>query len=217
MVGAPSKHARVTTAIDYDAHVSGMRVPGAGSVTRSGIRLSLRSRDAPLDFDPAFLFACGIDLLVAVAAGVVALPADSPIVARTRADFLGEGGTEIGSLIVLSTLECRRGRLKCRVQVSRHQLATEIGERPMAFCERTILAASQPNEALTFAGACSLATSRGREWCAIVSTWIQATNGIVNRSMTLPAASIEHSGSGSFCTFAFERSPVVAGGRRLRN
>lgn len=217
MVGALSKHAGVTTAIDYDAHVSGTRVPGAGSVTRSGIRLNLRPRDAPLDFDPAFLFACGVDLLVAVTAGLVVPPADGPIVARTRADFLGEGGTEIGSLIVLSRLECRGRRLNCRVQVSRHQLATEIGERPMAFSERTILAASQPNEALTFAGAGTLATSRGREWCAIVSTWIPASNGIVNRSMTLPASSIEHSGSDSSCTFTFERSPVVAGDRRRRN
>lgn len=206
----------MTTAIDYAAHVSGIRVPGVGSVTRSGLRLTLRTRDAPLDFDPALLFVCGVDVLVAIAAGLVAMPADGPVVARTRADFLGEGGTEIGSLVVLSTLECSPRRLNCRVQVSRHQMATEIGERPMAFSERTILAASQPSEAVTLAGAGTLATSRGREWCSIVSTWIQGSNAVVNRSMNLPACSIEHSGVSSTCTFTFDRSPATADGRRRR-
>jgi hypothetical protein len=204
----------VTTAIDYAAHVSGIRIPGVGSVTRSGLRLTLRSRDAPLNFDPAWLFGCGVDVLLAVAAGLVAMPSEGPIVARTRSEFLGEGGTEIGSLIVLSTLECRHRRLYCRVQVSRHQLATEIGERPMAFSERTILAASQPSEALTLAGAGTLATSRGREWCSIVSTWIQGSNAVVNRSMNLPACSIEHSGISSTCTFTFDRSATADGRRR---
>ncbi|MFO1077983.1 MAG: hypothetical protein U1E73_09715 [Planctomycetota bacterium] len=206
----------MTTAIDYAAHVSGIRILGVGSVTRSSIRLTLRSRDAPLDFHPAWLFGCGVDLLVAVAAGLVGKPVDGPVAARTRADFLGEGGSELGSLIVLSTLECRRARLNCRVQVSRYRLATEIGERPTALAERTILAATQPSEVLALGGAGMVSTSRGRDWCSIVSTWIQGNSTIVNRSLNLLACSIESSGVSSACTFTFDSLPASADGRRQR-
>jgi hypothetical protein len=176
----------------------------------------LRCCGAPLNFDPAWLFGCGTDALLAVAAGLAGMPAEGCVVARTRADYLGEGGADIGSLIVLSTLRCDRKRVTCRVQVGSYRLAAEIGERPMALADRTILASTQPSEVLTLAGAGLLATSRGREWCSIVSTWIQADCTLENRSLILPTSSIEHSGASTSCTLTFDRPSAVANGRRRR-
>ena len=68
----------------------------------------------------------GLDPLVAIAAGVAEL--DEPLVARSRADVLGEGGRELGTIVTVSRATRDRGLVACRAQLAEARLALEVGE-----------------------------------------------------------------------------------------
>jgi len=68
----------------------------------------------------------GLDPLLAIVAGVVELK--EPLVTRSRADVLGEGGREVGTIVTVSRTTRERGLVACRAQFAEARLALEVTE-----------------------------------------------------------------------------------------
>ncbi len=180
------------TKIDYTlsgcANGHPVRIDGGGTVTPKQLRIAFKAIEAPLTFDAGFVHFAGIDTLLAVAAGLVT-PHDGPLLARCRADLLGEGGADLGTITAVVTIERRRGRLACRAQLAEAQVALEPGERVTSIGARTITAMSQWNGVATFAGA-SIATSRGREIATLASAFLVGASAARRRSLLASSTAV---------------------------
>jgi hypothetical protein len=178
----------VTTKLDYMltgcANGHSVRIQGTGSVTGRRLRFAVWPIEVPLDLDPAVALFAGVDALLAVAAGLVKLPKE-PLVARSRADFLGEGGVEVGTIVALATVERRAGRIRCRAQIADARVAMEVGEQLVAVEERAITMAHQP-DGVAFLSATMVSTARGREWSVLSSTKVVGGEAADLCAVTMP-------------------------------
>jgi len=100
---------------------------GAGTIGGGRLRITLAPLDEHLTWDPALVLLGGLDPLLAIAAGQVG-DLDEPLVARSRADVLGEGGRELGTIVTVSRTTRERGLVGCRAQLTEARLALEVGE-----------------------------------------------------------------------------------------
>jgi len=144
-----------------------LSIGGGGTIDGGRLRLEVRAETAPLDFDPVIAALACVDPLLAVAAGVVAVREGEPIVFRCRADFLTEGGAEVGTVAARGAIERDRDGLAFRAQLADARLTHEVGETVVAV----------PDHELVTAGHCLLSerrldTSRGRETFLMAATRI---------------------------------------------
>jgi hypothetical protein len=184
----------VTTKLDYMltgcANGHPLRIQGTGSVTDKRLRFAVWPVEVPLDFDPAFALVTAVDLLLAVAGGLVKAPRDG-LVGRTRVDVLGEGSVAVGTLLVLAAVERHKGRYSCRAQLTEARLAMEVGERLVGAEERVL-------NVLPLFGGCGLASavsvssSRGRELILMTITRVEGGDVVHDRLM-LPAFQVGRS------------------------
>jgi hypothetical protein len=185
-----SKHASVTTKLDYMltgcANGHPVRIKGTGLVAGRRLRLAVWPNEVPLDLDPAVAFFAGCDALIAVFAGLVKPLPGEPFVARSRADFLGEGSVEVGTVVSVAAVERRRDRVQCRAQLAEASVAMEVGEKLVTIEERTITVAVQ-TDGVALMSATTVSTSRGRELTVLVSTRLVGCDADERRCVTLPA------------------------------
>jgi hypothetical protein len=179
----------VPTKLDYMltgcANGHPVRIQGTGSVTGRRLRFAVSSSEVPLDLDPAVALFAGVDALIAAAAGLVKPPKE-PVVTRTRADFLGEGGVEVGTLVALAVIERRKDRLQCRAQLAEARVAMEVGELLVAIDDRTITSVVQ-TDGVALLSATMVSTSRGREWSVLASTKLVGCEAAERKGLALPA------------------------------
>lgn len=177
------------TKVDYTLSgcVNGhpVRIDGSGTATRKEMRVAFAASEAPFTFDANLALFAGLDAVVALTAGIVAAT-DHMLVARCRADVVGEGCVEVGTLVAQATVEQRRASYCCIAQLAEARIAFEVGERITAIGERAITVLSQPS-GVALLSAASIETSRGREMTVLTTAFLVGAEAGSRRSlMTSP-------------------------------
>ena len=162
-----------------------VRIEGKGTTTRKLVELRFSAIEAPFTFNAGLAHFAGGDALAALAAGHI-LAADGPVVARCRADLLGEGGVEVGTMVATVAVERRRGRIVCRAQLAEAHVSTEVDERITAIDARVATLAPQAGGVALFS-ATTVSTSRGREWTVLTSALLVGGEVGEQRTVHLPA------------------------------
>lgn len=185
------------TKVDYTlsgcANGHPVRIEGAGTVGRSAARLRLRAQENCLLFDAGLAYLVAVDAMLAMVGRIIG-GADNPIVARCRVDLFAEGGVAVGTIAAVATIGRHRGRLQCRAQLVEARVAAEVGERVMAISERTCSPVQVGGDTVLMSAG-TVGTSRGREWTALCSTLLVATETGHGASITIPPLSVGRSGN----------------------
>jgi hypothetical protein len=152
------------------------------------MRVALRAAEAPFTFDASLALFAGLDVVLALAAGL-AVAADDPVVARQRADVVGEGGVDAGTIATVATVERRSGGYRCIAQLTEARVALEVGERVTAIGARTITAVAQEG-GIALLSATTVATSRGRELAVLTTAALVGAEAGPRCSLAAQPASI---------------------------
>jgi hypothetical protein len=152
------------------------------------MRVTLKAAEAPLTFDASLALFAGLDVVLALAAGL-ATAADGAVVARLRADLVGEGGVDVGTIATVATAERRRSGYRCAAQLAEARVALEVGERITAIGARTITAVLQ-DAGVVLLSATTVATSRGRELAVLTTAALVGAEAGPRCSLAAQPASI---------------------------
>jgi len=164
-----------------------VRFQGRGALTGRRLRIAVRPTESALDFDHSLALASCTDQLLALASGLVEPPHHDGLVARTRAEVLGEGGVAVGTLVVLATVARRKSGLAICAQLAEASVAMEVGEKVMSVEARTIRVLPT-RDATALASAATVSTSRGRELTLLLTTRLNA--GSARKHLALQAIRI---------------------------
>jgi hypothetical protein len=142
--------------------------------------------DGPFTFCRLFAHFAGLDAVAALARGLV-VAHDDALVARCRADFLTEGGVDVGSLVAQVAVQRVDGRLRCAAQLATARVAFEVGERVTSIAEREVRAVPCRGGVALFSTA-AISTSRGHDWTVIASAHVLGCGPGKRRTLLLPAS-----------------------------
>jgi len=162
-----------------------LSIGGSGTIDGGRLHLAVRAETAPLDFDAAIAALACVDPLLAVAAGVVEVPEGELIVFRCHADFLTEGGAEVGAVVARGVVEMAGDGLDLRAQLADARLAHEVGEMVVAV----------PKHEIVICGTCLFAdrvfqTNRGREEFVTTTTRLYGIRPAALRAVAVGAAQV---------------------------
>src|SRR5262249_32902837 len=143
-----------------------VRIAGGGEAHGSKLRLALRAEETPLDWDQGLVMGACVDALVAAVAGLASAPPGEPLVCRTAADFVAEGGVQAGTVVAIAAVERSAGRLDCQVQLLEARLPMEVGERVTRVHGREVRAYAVGG-GVAMIGATSVEASHGKEHTAL--------------------------------------------------
>jgi hypothetical protein len=196
----------VPTKLDYMlsgcANGHPVRIQGTGSVSGKRLRFAIWPIEEPLDFDPALALLACLDPLLLVAAGVIRAPTEG-FTARTRIDLVAEGGVDAGTLVVVSTVQRRQGRVQCRAQLAEARVRLEVGERLVEVDERTIVV-HPLGAGPALSSATTVRTSRGGERSVLATAKLADAEGVVDH-LALPAFTIRRVGGRASVTFELRK------------
>ncbi|MEZ6036742.1 MAG: hypothetical protein R3F29_04635 [Planctomycetota bacterium] len=156
-------------------------IDGQGHVEANAVRFD--SVGHLLRFDPALARLAGFDAVEASLGDLVAAH-EVPVAARCRTDFLGDGGTDAGTIVAHATVERRNDSVRCVAQMSECRIDFEVGERITAI-EQRVLRVVACGEGVTLVSTATIATSRGRSWSAISTTYLTNCDPGKNRATKL--------------------------------
>jgi hypothetical protein len=170
-----------------------VRIEGMGTATARDVRIALKAREVPFTFDVGLAWFAGLDVVVALAAGL-ASAADGAVVGRLRADLVGEGGVDVGTVALVATVERVGVGYRCTAQFAEARVALEVGERITAVESRTITAAPLAG-AVALLSATTASTSRGRELAvlttaALIGAEAGSRSSVTARSTTLSRGAV---------------------------
>lgn len=143
-------------------------VDGQGHVEANAVRFDLLGH--VLRFDPELARLAGFDAVEALL-GNLAIAHEAPVSARCRTDILGEGGTDAGTIVAHATVERRNDGVRCVAQLAECRIDLEIGEG-ITGIDKRVLRVVACGEGVTLVSTATIATSRGRSWSAISTTYL---------------------------------------------
>ena len=168
---ASSDHAGVTK-VDFTlsgcANGHPVLIDGQGHVEANAVRFD--AVESLLRFDPQLARLAGFDAVEALL-GNLAIAHGVPVSARCRTDLLGEGGTDAGTIVAHATVEHRSDSVRCLAQLTECRIDLEVGERITGIDQR-VLRVVACGEGVTLVATATVATSRGRSWSAISTSYL---------------------------------------------
>ena len=181
---AASNHA-VVTKVEFTlsgcANGHPVLIDGQGHVEANAVRFD--SVGQLLRFDPALARLAGFDAVEALLGNLV-IAHEVPVSARCRTDFLGEGGTDAGTIVAYASIERRNDSVRCVAQLAECRIDLEVGERITGIDQR-VLRVVACGEGVTLVSTANIATSRGRSWSAISTTYLTNCDLGKNRATKL--------------------------------
>jgi hypothetical protein len=165
-----------------------VRIEGKGTVGTPRLRLAFTVTEAPSTFDANLAHFAGIDAVVALADGL-AVPDDAPVVARSRAEFLTEGGIEVGTIAALVTIQSGRGGIRVAAELAEGHMAMEPWERVAGIGVR-VLHAVQQDAGVVVLSAGTVSTTRGHQWTVVITTMLLGSGGGESSAATVQAVHV---------------------------
>jgi len=178
--GASIRGMKTSIGIDITGCVNNanVNVQGTGWLDpdQGRLELELEADRAPAHWDLALLPILGFDPLLAMAAGVIPVPAegDLPATFRSRADLFDENDREMGEMVLSGEVSPAGDGIEVRGQLLRCKVRFEMGERVAAVEAAGRIAAipAGPDRHILTRFA-SLDTSRGNAYWATCSSRVQ--------------------------------------------
>jgi len=158
------------------------------------IEIELEADRAAAHWDLALLPVLGLDPMLAMAAGIVPVPADGDVPApfRTRANLFDENDREMGEMVLSGEIRGDKGGIEVAGQLLRCETRFEMGEIIASVAVPALMAVLPAGESrIVTARGLDFSTRRGNRYWSGGTSWIRGRDCATDESRTIRFDSVD--------------------------